>query len=396
MTTSTRVYDFDTIYDRKGTESAKWGWFPDAIPLSVAEMEFPIAPEVLEALHKRIEHGFFGYTMAPDELREAVVQKMKDNHNWDVQPEHILFNPGMVLMLNVVAQCVGKPGDGILMSMPAYGPFLHVPENRERFPQMVNMARVDDDASTFHYEMDFDALEAAINPQTSLYFFCNPHNPVGKVFTRTELERVAEICLKNNIIIGSDDIHCEIQLGNSKHIPIASLAPEIADKTITMISHTKPYNMAGLACSIAIVPNADLREKMAYKSRMSGYHADTLAMTAMLAAYRDGGEWLRAALAYITANRDYYVQFVRENLPMLKTTVPDGTYMAWLDCSALNLPTEYESASDFFFKEAKVGLNPGMFFGNNFNNYVRLNFACPRAWLEEALNNMQAAIEKLG
>ncbi|MDQ7036120.1 MAG: PatB family C-S lyase [Anaerolineae bacterium] len=393
---ATEVYDFDTIHDRKNTQAYKWTWFPDTIPLSVAEMEFPVAPEVLDALHQRVEHGFFGYTGPADELREVIVQKMKDLHSWDVNPDHILFNPGMVLMLNVIAQCVGKAGDGILMTMPAYGPFLRVPENRGRFPQMVAMTRVDDDASTFHYEMDFDAFEAAIIPQTSLYFLCNPHNPVGLAFKQAELERIAEICLKHDIVIASDDIHCEIQLGDSQHIPIASLSSEIADKTITMISHTKPYNMAGLACSAAIVSNDDLRERIQAKSRASGYHSDTLAFTAMLAAYRDSGAWLHAASRYITANRDYYVQFVRDNLPLLKTTIPDGTYMAWIDCSALNLSDEYDNASDFFFKEANVGLNPGTFFGDKFGDYVRLNFACPRAMLEEALHNMQAALEKLG
>jgi cysteine-S-conjugate beta-lyase len=392
---ATKVYDFDSLYDRKDTQSAKWGWFQDALPLSVAEMEFPVAPEIIEALHKRVEHGFFGYTFASDELRAVIVEKMKVHHNWDVNPEHILFNPGMVLMLNVIAQCVGKPGDGILMSMPAYGPFLMVPENRQRFPQHVPMKRVDDDASTFHYEMDFEAFEAAIIQQTSLFFFCNPHNPSGKVFTRAELERIAEICLKHNVIIGSDDIHCEIQLGDSKHIPIASILPEIANQTITMISHTKPYNMAGLACSVAIVPNDELRERIATKSRFSGYHPDALAFTAMQAAYQHGGDWLRAALSYITANRDYYVQFVREQLPMLKTTVPDGTYMAWLDCSGLTVPAEYENASDYFFKVAKVGLNPGTFFGTDFKDYVRLNFACPSSMLEDALNRMKTAIEQL-
>lgn len=393
--TTTQTYDFDTMIDRSNTQSAKWERYPGALALSVAEMEFPVAPPIIKALQQRTEHGFFGYTLAPDELREVIVQRMKDRYQWEVQPDHIVFNPGMVLMLNVVAQAVGRSGDGVLMDTPAYGPFLTVPGNRARFPQTVDLLRVDDDASTFHYDVDFDALEDAITGQTSLYMLCNPHNPGGKMFNRDELERLAALCLKHDIVLAADEIHCDLVMGDDEHIPIASLSPEVAQNCITMMSHTKSFSMAGMPCSVAIVPDDALRQRITQLSRASGYHISPLSYKAMLAAFRDGGDWLEAALDYIRANRAYYYQFVRDELPMLKTTLPQATYMAWLDCSALDLKDEYEGAQNFFFEEAGVALSPGTFFGKHFANYVRLNFAVPRPMLADALQRMKAAVERL-
>ena len=397
MTTTTPPYDFDTLVDRHQTQSSKWERYPGALPLSVAEMEFPIAPPIEAALKRRIKHGFFGYTLASDDLREIIVQRMRNRYQWEIQPDHLVFNSGMILMLNVIVQAIGKAGDGVLMDAPTYGPFLTIPGNRARFPQTVDMRRIEDDSRTFHYEIDFEALEDAITPQTSLYLLCNPHNPGGRLFRREELERLAALCLKHDIFIAADEIHADIIMDTEAiHTPIGSLSPDIAQKSITMLSQSKSFNMAGMACSVAIVANDTLRERIQKLSRASGYHVGPLTYAAMEAAYRDSGDWLAAALDYVRTNRDLYVRFVRDELPMLKTTIPEATYMAWIDCSALHLPDEFDNPQVFFTKEARVATSPGPFFGKHFANYVRLNFAVPRSMLLDALHQMKAAIQRLG
>lgn len=399
-------YDFDKVYERRETDAHKWtmrpngnsGYVdlePDSIPMWVADMDFAAPPEVLEAAKKRLDYPLFGYTAAPKALKEAIVERVAKLYHWEIQPDWLVFSPGMVLTLNIVAQVVGKAGDGVLMNTPVYGPFLTVPPHRQRFPQQVEMCRVDDDAKTFHYEIDFDAFEAAITKQTSLYYLCDPHNPAGKVFNQAELEKLAEICLRNNVTIAADAIHCDLLLGESKHIPIASLNPEIAKKTITMIAGTKTFNVPGMPCSVAIIPDEELRTKFSTFAQFSGYHVDILSFEMLLAAYTQGDEWLKQLRAYLTANRDLAVRYLHEHLPMLPTTIPQATYLQWVDCSALNIPSEYDSPQVFFANEAKVALSPGNFFGKSGQNFVRLNLGTQRAVLQEALERMKQAVEKL-
>lgn len=400
-----KTYDFDTIHDRRNTSSIKWSMRLDDernivpikegdIPLWVADMDFPSAPEILEALKKRIDHGFFGYTSAPDELRDVIVARMKAVYDWDIEAEWLLFNPGMVLFLNVVTQALTKEGAGVLMNTPVYGPFHSAPPHRKRFAQKVPLIRIDDTAHTFHYEIDFDAFEAAITEQTELYFMCNPHNPTGRSYRRDELERLAEICLKHDVIIASDEIHSDLMLGENRHIPIASLSPEIANKTITMIAGTKTFSMAGLACSVAIVPDEEKRLKIANFSFPSGYHSNTLAYEALLAGYRDATEWLRQATQYMTANRDFAINYIREHMPMLKTTIPEATYLLWIDCAALNIPNDYKTPNGYFADEGVI-FSGGTFFGAEASHFVRMNLACPRAMLEQGLDRMKEAVNRL-
>ncbi len=390
--TTAQTFDFDSVIDRSGTDCFKWGMFDDEVlPMWVADMDFQAPPAVLDALHARVSHGIFGYTGPSPELREIIVQRMQERHNWTIQPEQILFLPGMVLGLNVVAQAVGKPGDGILMNSPVYGPFHWVPGHRERFPQAVPLRRIETGEQTFRYEIDFEALEAAIIPQTSLYYLCNPHNPIGQSFTPEELQRLGEICLEHDIVICADEIHSDLLLGDTAHTPIATLSPELEQQTVTLIAPTKTYNLAGLACSVAIVPNEELRQKMQGIAMYSGYHVDTLAYTAALAGYRDSEDWLAALRSYLTANRDFVLNYLHEHLPMLKTTVPESTYLLWIDASALPLDG-HENAREYFLKEAKVALNPGTFFGAGYEPYVRLNFATPRSIVAQGLQRLRQSV----
>lgn len=384
-------YDFDTPRERRGSDSAKWTYFDeDILPLWVAEMDFQAPPPVLEAIQQRLNHGIFGYTQVPDGLREVIVERMAQRYEWAIEPDWLLFNPGMVVTLNLVAQTVGRPGDGIVMDTPVYGPFLRVPGNRQRFAHGIELVRVEDDAQTFHYEVDFERFERSLSPQDSLYYLCNPHNPAGKTYTRAEQERLAEICARHDIIICSDEIHSDLLMGDAEHVPMASLDPEIAKRTITLIAPTKTFNIPGMACSISIIPDDDLRAKMMGIAWNSGYHVDTLAYHAALGAYRDGDEWLRACLDYLTANRDFAVNFIREEIPELQTTVPDATFLMWLDCSALGHEGHLQA---WFRDQAKVALSPGDFFGASESQYVRLNFATTRSTLQEALERIRDAVK---
>jgi cystathionine beta-lyase len=350
---------------------------------------------IIGAMKERLEHPFLGYNHAPNELRTVIVERMRNLYNWEIQEDWLLFNPGMITSLNIVTQALGTVGTGVLMNAPIYGPFLTTAPHSKHFPQTIEMPRIDDNAHTFHYEIDFEAFEAAVTKNTSLYYLCDPHNPSGKSFTRQELEKLADICLRHNVIIASDAIHCELLLGDTKHIPIASISPEIANQTVTMISNSKSFSMSGQLCSVSIVPNDEMREKMNMYSKRSGFHVDTLSFTAALASYRDGDEWLAALRDYLTANRDYTLNFIQEHLPMLKTTIPDATYLLWIDCSNLNLPDGYDSAQPFFADVGRVALNPGTFFGETGKPFVRLNFACPRSMLEDGLHRMKKAVETL-
>ena len=364
---ATVKYDFDTVYNRRGTNSSKWSRVKtpsnehpkledDMLSMWVADMDFAAPQVIIDAMQERLRHPFFGYNSAPDELREAIVAHMKTRYDWDIQPDWLLFNAGTITNMNVVTQALGKEGTGVLMNSPIYGPFLSAAPHRKHFPQLVEMQRIVDDPHTFHYEIDFESFESAATENTSLYYLCDPHNPSGKAFTREELEKLADICLRHNVIIASDAIHCGLLLGDTQHVPIASISPEIANQTVTMVSNSKSFSMSGQLCSVAIVPNKAMREKLSTFSKRSGYHVDIMSYTGATAAYRDGGEWLEALCNYLTVNRDYALNFIREYMPMLKTTIPDATYLLWIDCRDLNLPEEYDVAQPFFLGSRTSGV----------------------------------------
>ncbi len=389
---TTTPYDFDTPRNRRGTSSIKWDRYADdVLPLWVAEMDFPAPPPVRDALHARIEHGFFGYTTTPDTLRDLIVERLQRLYDWQVDPSHVVVLPGMVVMLNQITRAVGKMGDGVLMQTPVYGPFLTIPENQQRFAQMADLVAVADDDSTFHYEIDFDVFESAITRQTSLFLLCNPHNPAGRIFNRNELLRMAEICIEKDVVICEDAIHADLLMGDNTFTPMAALSDEIAQQTVTLFAPTKTYNIPGLPCSIAIIPDDELRQRVEVLAMGSGLHVSPLSCSAAIAAYSEADDWLKAVREYITANRDFAVSFIREHLAPLKTTVPQATFLFWLDCS--KLPVDDPQA--FFLKEARVALNPGTFFSPNAEKFVRLNVACPRPILEEALHRMKEALETL-
>jgi cystathionine beta-lyase len=382
-------YNFDRTIDRRGTDSSKWCHFgDDVLPLWVADMDFLSPEPVIRALHQRVEHGIFGYGIEPPEFRAVLVERLQRLYGWQVAPEALVFLPGVVTAFNLASRTVTRVGDGLLVQTPIYYPILRVP----RFAHLVMNAMELTCQPDGQYEIDFDLMEATITACTRLFILCNPHNPVGRVFRRDELERMAEICLSHNIIICSDEIHCDLVFEGHQHLPIASLSPEIADRTITLMAPSKTYNIAGLHCSVAIVPNAELRDRFCGGRADLVPAVDVLGFTAGLAAYRDGQPWLDAVLRYLQANREFVLDYVADQLPGIAMARPEGTYLAWLDCRGSGIPG---NPHQFFLEQAKVAVNDGAAFGKGGQGFVRLNFGCPRSTLTEALERMRKALDTL-
>jgi cystathionine beta-lyase len=383
------IYNFDTCPDRRATESDKWRKYPpDVLPLWVADMDFVSPEPVKRALLERVEHGIFGYPQESAELREVIVARLAERYGWAIRPEEIIFQPGVIRGFNRAVHLVAEPGAGVLIQTPVYPPLLHAPHNAGLARHETALTRLADGT----YTIDWDAFEAAITPQTKLFILCNPHNPVGRVFCQDELTRMAEICLRHGITICSDEIHCDLLFPGHTHIPIATLSPEVAANTITLMAPSKTFNIAGLDCSFAIVQDPSLRRRYqhAHRGLISG--VNVLGWTAALAAYRAGQEWLTQVLAYLEANRNFLADFVKNELPGIQMTPLEGTYLAWLDCRNLKLDT---SPYEFFLAQAKVALNDGATFGPGGEGFVRLNLGCSRDTLFEALGRMKAALHRL-
>jgi cysteine-S-conjugate beta-lyase len=381
--------DFDRIIDRRGTGSSKWARYaPDVLPLWVADMDFASPREVIEALHARVEHGVFGYGYKLDvsPLHEVFAERLAKRYGWRVPLEAILPIPGVIAGFNVACRLLTTPGDGLVLQTPVYPPILRVPGNLGLTLDEAPLARGADG----RYAVDADAFARAIGPRTRAFLLCNPHNPVGRVFTRAELTTLAETCLRRGVAICADEIHCELLAPGHEHVPIASLDPDVAARTITLMAPSKTFNLPGLKCALAIVPDAALRARFVAGLGDVVPSVNVLGYTAALAAYRDGQAWLDALLAYLTGNRDLVVDFVGRQLPGVSVRAPEATYLAWLDCRAAGA-----AAGDpytFFLERARVALNDGAAFGNGGAGFVRLNFAAPRAVVAEGLERMRAAL----
>lgn len=376
-------FDFDTIIDRRNTASEKWDKYRgrDIIPLWVADMDFRSPPAVIQALHERVEHGVFGYTHPPAELIEAVRAHLLADFNWAVEEEWIVWLPGLVCGLNVLCRAVGGEGDEVVTFTPIYPPFMSAPGLSDR-----GLVTVPLQLREGRWVADLEALERAITPRTKLLLLCSPHNPVGRAWSREELAQFAEVAERHDLVIGSDDIHAGLVLDEEKrHIPIATLSPETARRTITLLAPSKTYNVPGLGCSFAVIGDAGLRR--AFRKAMGRIvpHVNTLGYTAALAAYRGGEEWRQALLAYLRGNRDL-VQAEVDAMPGLSMTHVEATYLAWIDARATGIPDPAR-----FFEEAGVGISDGADFGAP--GFLRLNFGCSRSLLVEALGRMRRALE---
>jgi cysteine-S-conjugate beta-lyase len=343
-------------------------------------MDFRSPPAVIEALHRRTEHGIFGYTEAPAELSETIVTFMGRHYGWRVHPEWLVWLPGLVSGLNVACRAVGADGDEVLTTTPVYPPFLSAPGNFRRRLCTVPLLH-----QPRGWTFDWERLEEAITGRTRLFLLCSPHNPVGRVFSREELERLAFFCLRHDLVICSDEIHAGLILDpDKKHLPTASLSREVARRTITLLAPSKTYNIPGLGFSFAVISDPGLRGD--FRQAMAGIvpEVNLFGFIAALAAYQQGGEWLLALLAYLRQNRELVAEAVRA-MPGLTASRVEATYLAWIDTRGAGI----DKPGDFF-EAAGVGLSDGNQFGGP--GFVRLNFGCPRAILQQALSRMHQAL----
>lgn len=386
------MYDFDEIIDRRASDSSKWHFYgEEVLPMWVADMDFRSPEPIRQAMHERVDHGVFGYGGPNAKFREVVCERLAQLYGWEVHPEAVISLPGLVCGLNIVSRAIGERGDGVLVNTPMYPPFLSAPLNQERELHDVLLAKGERDGHLY-YTVDYNAFEGAIRPNTRLFMLCNPHNPVGRAYRPDELLQMAAIAERHNLVICSDEIHCDLLLGGTQHTPLAALAPEIAERTVTLMAPSKTFNVPGLGCSFAIIPNADLRRKMQKASAGIVPHVNLLGYAAAIAAYTECQDWLDELQSYLTANRDFVVGYLMQHLPHLPVTVPEATYLAWIDCRESGIEG---SPQKFFLEEAKVALNDGTAFGKGGEGFVRLNFGCPRGLLEQGLESMRTALQKL-
>jgi cystathionine beta-lyase len=375
-------FDFDQPIDRHHTASVKWDKYAqqDILPMWIADMDFAAPQAVINALHKRLAHPVLGYSHPPHTLVETVVQVLRQQYDWTIQPEWIVWLPGLVTGLNVACRSVGENGDSVVTATPVYPPFLKAPLMSRRKLITVPLRQ---DETGWHW--DLERFEARLTPQSRLLLLCSPHNPVGRVFRREELQDLIAICERHDVVICSDEIHGDLILSpDCRHIPTASVSPAAHERCITLMAPSKTFNIPGLGCAFAVIGNDRLRRR--FRDAMAGIVPDVnlLGYTAAEAAYRHGWDWQRALLDYLRRNRDLVCQRIGF-MPPLRTHPPEATYLAWIDARNLDVPDP-----SAFFESAGVGLSNGKDFGAE--GYLRLNFGCRRSLLQEALDRMGQAL----
>ena len=394
------AYNFDRIPNRRipGVLN-KWTYYPqeDLLPMWVADMDFPTPKPILDAIREAVSHGVLGYELASNTLLETVAARMDRLYGWKVKPEWVVPASGIVSGFNVAARALnsfpsprGKRGrgEGYLIQPPVYNEFHELKNNvglLQLDAPLIKRVR----GNIIHYEIDWDLFKKQAK-KAGMFLLCNPHNPLGIIFSRSDLRRMAEICLENKVLIVSDEIHSELLLENKKFTPIAKLSSEIAQNTITLIAPSKTFNMPGLFCGFAIIPDKELRSEYAKVSAHLRLHVASLGLRAAQAAFSGQcDEWLKELRSYLTGNRDFLVDYVTENMPGVRVTVPQATYLAWLDFTELDLAV---SPYEFFLKEANVALSDGAIFGENGEGHVRLNFGTSRNVLKKGLVRMTQAL----
>lgn len=377
------MYNFDEPLDRTKSSCEKWDKYKgeDVIPAWVADMDFKSPPCVIEALQKRVLEGAFGYTAVDDETIDVIISFVKKHYGWEIQKEWLVFTHGVVTSMNIACKAVG--GESVLTTTPIYPHFIKAPKNAGQSVIAIPMIE-----KNLRWTIDFEKLERSITPTCKLFMLCNPYNPAGTVLSRVELEKLASICLKHDLVVCSDEIHADLILTpNLKHIPIASLSEEMAQKSITLMAPSKTFNIAGLQASFAIIPNPKLRASFEKAMGNTVGGVNLLAITATKAAYMYGEPWLKELRIYLKENLTMVEAFVASN-PKLKLLHQDATFLAWIDASALHVKSPYA-----FFLEHGVGLSDGKPFGDE--NFVRLNFGTTKKLLQEILQRMQNAMDSL-
>jgi cystathionine beta-lyase len=391
-------FDFDRVVNRRAISNInKWRFYPDdVLPLWVADMDFLTPEPILDAVRSVLRHGILGYELPGSALLETVAAYVEKHFDWKITPEAIIPMPGVGAGMSAVVRALTVPGDGLLVQPPIFPPFIQLPKIMKRVPQKAKLKRsLRDDL--WYYEPDMNSFQMAIDSghsKTKLFLLCNPHNPTGRVFTREELLGMAEICLRRKIIICSDEIHHGIVLDEHSHFPIASLSPEIEQRTITFLGPGKTFNISGLHCAFAIIPNLKLRKKVIDEAARAVLETSSLGMAAAQAAFSGScDEWLKALRKYLSSNRNFALRFFEAELPGLRATTPEGTYLLWIDCNEyIKSGRIKDPPFKFFLENGKLALTDGEEFGPGGKGFVRLNFACPRSTLEDGLMRMKKAL----
>ncbi len=390
-----KKYDFNEIVPRKGTNCLKYdalaNYFgsDDILPLWVADMDFKTPDFIVEAIKERAEHEIFGYSFRPDSYFDAVIGWMKRRHDWDIQKEWISFSPGVVAGLTIAVEAFSNPGDEVIVQPPVYFPFFECVKGTQR-KMVENPLKIENGRYTF----DLEDLKSKITENTKLLLLCNPQNPGGMVWTREELTALTDICLANDIMIISDEIHSDLIFEDRKHIPISSISEEVAQNCMVCMAPSKTFNVAGLSSSLVIIPNK--RKFTAYERKLGVGHlgmGNIFGSIALEAAYAKGDEWLEQMLDYLWENYLFLEEFIAKNLPRVQVMKPEATYLVWLDFSDYGMKNE--ALSKFASEQAKVALNDGGRFGAGGDGWLRINIGCPKSMLEEALERLKLAFEKL-
>ena len=395
-TVSQLVYDFDTIIDRLGTSSSKWSYakkmtgYDDVLPMWVADMDFASAPEIVAAIKERAAHPIYGYTTRTDAYYNGIINWMAKRNNWkNIQRDWILSSPGVVPGFNYCIQAYSHPGDKVIIQPPVYYPFRNAILNNGRQVADNPLKIVDG-----NYEMDYQDLEKKIDARTKMLIFCSPHNPVGRVWKRDELKHFAEICEKKDIIIISDEIHSDLILGKIKHTCTATLSPDALQRTVTLTAPNKTFNIAGLQNADAIIPNEKLRDAFRNVTiNNSVSNPNIFGIVAQEAAYAKGEPWLEELLTYLKANLAYFETYLKKNIPQLKVYPLEGTYLAWVDFTALGMNDK--ELHTWMLEKARLWLDDGVMFGVEGSMFMRFNIACPRAMLKDGLDRLAKAAKQL-
>lgn len=387
-------FDFDQCTERRGTHSFKWDseqmkQDPQLLPLFVADMDFKTAPCVIEALQECVDHGIFGYTQVWDEYYEALTGWMKRRHDWDIEKEWILPFPGIVPAIKLAIRVFTKPDDEILVFKPVYYPFDKSIEMNHR-----SMVEFQLDEANGEYSIDFEKLEKLLQEKNiKMLIFCNPHNPIGRVWRRDELEQLGKLCLKYGVFVFSDEIHMDFTYGNHPFIPMLAACPELKKQIIAATAPSKTFNLAGLSVSNLIIPEHHNFELLKAEMDASGISSpNVFGLRAAEAAYSHGDEWLDELLSYLEGNFDFMRDWFAANMPQITMKKPEGLYLAWVDFR--NLGLDENELEDFMLHEAHVWLDEGYIFGHGGEGYERFNCACPRSVLEETLNRIKTAWDK--
>lgn len=385
------MFDFDEQINRLNTDSVKWNGIKmiygteDILPMWVADMDFASPYQIKEALMKRVEHGIFGYGVPSSEINTVVKHWVKRRYKWDIKEEWLIPSSGVVTSIAFAIQALTEKGDKVLIQTPVYYPFYSMIENNGR--KIVKNPLV---LKNDKYEIDFNDFEDKLKSGVKLFILCSPHNPVGRVWTRKELEKMGELCERYGVYIVSDEIHADIIYEPNVHTPMASLNRYWENNSITCIAPSKTFNIPGLQASVMIIPSSEIREKVRTVQGTIGFHGlNIFGNVAMEAAYKYGEEWLEALLPYLQKNRDALIQFIREEIPELNVVAPEGTYLVWIDCRKLSLSDD--EIKERLIHRGKLGLEPGVKYGTEGAGFVRMNIGCTYKTLQDGLKRLKRA-----